>query len=123
MSYIGFDPAGVQAWQGQLNSAHEQVISALSNYRTVAQQNNDVAHGSHFQNINTQCDDITNKHLSDHTDLHTQYTKASTDLVQGVQDVPGDYPPTFPLRLLPHTATQNAASSIVRAPRSAFLAD
>jgi dihydroneopterin aldolase len=90
MSYIGFDPAGVQAWQGQLNSAHEQVITALSNYRTVAQQNNDVAHGSHFQSINTQCDDITNKHLSDHTDLHTNYTKASNDLVQGVTEVAGN---------------------------------
>jgi hypothetical protein len=88
-SYIGFDPAGVQAWQGNLNSAHEQVITALNHYRTVAQQNNDVAHGSHFQNINSQCDDITNKHLSDHTDLHTQYNKASSDLVQGVQEVAG----------------------------------
>jgi hypothetical protein len=89
MSYIGFDPAGVQAWQGQLNSAHDQVITALNNYRTVAQQNNDVAHGSHFQNINSQCDDITNKHVTDHTDLHTQYAKASTDLEQGVQEVAG----------------------------------
>lgn len=89
MSYIGFDPAGVQEWQGQLNSAHEQVISALSNYRSVAQQNNNVAHGAHFQSLNSQCDDITNKHLSDHNELHTQYTKASSDLVQGVQEVAG----------------------------------
>lgn len=89
MSYIGFDPEGVAAWQGNLNSAHEQVLTALHNYRTVAQQNNDVAHGSHFQHINTQCDDITNKHVTDHTDLHTQYHKASSDLVQGVQEVAG----------------------------------
>jgi dihydroneopterin aldolase len=88
--YIGIDPAGVQAWKGQLDSAHEAVISALTNYRTIAQQNNEVAHGSHFQNINAQCDDITNKHLADHNDLHTQYTKASNDLVQGVLDVAGN---------------------------------
>ena len=91
--YIGFDPAGIQTWQGQLNSAHEQVISALSNYRTVAQQNNDVAHGSHFQSINSQCDDITNKHVADHTDLHTQYTKASTDLVTGIEAIAGNSRP------------------------------
>jgi hypothetical protein len=89
MSYIGFDPAGVADWQGQLNSAHEQVITALNQYRNVAQQNNSVAHGSHFVSINTQCDDITNKHTSEHTDLHTQYNKASNDLVQGITDVAG----------------------------------
>jgi hypothetical protein len=89
MAVVGYDPAGVQAWTGQLSSAHEQVISALTNYRTVAQQNNDVAFGTHFQSINSQCDDITNKHLSDHTDLHTQYTKASADLVQCVSEVAG----------------------------------
>jgi hypothetical protein len=88
-AYVGYDPAGVAAWQGQLNSAHDQVITALNQYRTVAQQNNDVTSGTHFQNINTQCDDITNKHLSDHTDLHTQYAKASSDLVQGVATVAG----------------------------------
>jgi hypothetical protein len=89
MAYLGIDPAGVQAWQGTLNSAHEQVISALNNYRTIAQQNNEVAHGSHFQSINSQCEDITNKHLTDHNDLHEQYTKASTDLVRGIEEVAG----------------------------------
>ncbi len=88
-SYIGVDPAGVQSWQGTLNTAHEQVITALNHYRTVAQQNNEVAHGSHFESLNGQCEDITNKHLTDHEDLHAQYTKASTDLVQGIYEVAG----------------------------------
>lgn len=87
--YIGIDPAGVQAWKGQLDSAHEGVIAALTAYRTIANQNNEVARGSHFQNLNAQCDDITNKHLADHNDLHAQYTKASNDLVQGIYDVAG----------------------------------
>jgi hypothetical protein len=87
--YIGVDPAGVQAWQGQLNTAHEAVITALNNYRSVAQQNNEVAHGSHFESLNSQCEDITNKHVNDHHELHTQYTKASTDLVQGIYEVAG----------------------------------
>lgn len=87
--FIGIDPAGVQAWKGQLDSAHEQVIAALNNYRTIAQQNNEVAHGTHFQNLNSQCEDITNKHLADHNDLHAQYTKDATNLVQGIIDVAG----------------------------------
>lgn len=87
--FIGVDPAGVQAWKSQLDQKHAAVISALNEYRAVAQQNNDVAKGSHFANINTQCEDITNKHVSDHTDLHSQYTTASNKLVQGVMDVAG----------------------------------
>jgi hypothetical protein len=87
--YIGIDPAGVQDWQGRLNGAHEQVIAALNNYRTVAQQNNEVAHGTHFQSLNSQCEDITNKHLADHSELHAQYTKDANALVQGIMEVAG----------------------------------
>lgn len=87
--FIGVDPAGVQAWKTRLDAKHAQVISVLNEYRALAQQNNDVAHGSHFTNINTQCEDITNKHVTDHTDLHSQYTTASNKLVQGVMDVAG----------------------------------
>lgn len=87
--YIGIDPAGVQSWQASLNSAHEEVITALNKYQTTAQQNNEVAHGTHFTNINSQCEEITQKHLADHNDLHTQYTKASNDLVQGILTVAG----------------------------------
>jgi hypothetical protein len=87
--YIGIDPAGVQTWMSSLNAAHEEVIASLNKYRTTAQQNNEVAHGAHFTNLNSQCEDITNKHLADHNDLHAQYTKASNDLVQGIYDVAG----------------------------------
>lgn len=87
--YIGFDPAGVATWKGQLDNAHEQVIAALNNYRTIAQQNNEVAHGTHFQSLNSQCEDITNKHLADHNDLHAQYTRDTNTLVQGIQEVAG----------------------------------
>jgi hypothetical protein len=88
-SYLGIDPAGVASWQSSLNSAHEDVISALTKYKTTAQQNDQVAHGTHFTNLNSQCDDITSKHLADHNDLHAQYTKASNDLVQGIAQVAG----------------------------------
>jgi hypothetical protein len=88
-AFIGVDPAGVQSWKSQLDAKHEAVINALNDYRQTAQANNQVAHGSHFTNINTQCEDITNKHLSDHNDLHGQYTVASNKLVQGVLDVAG----------------------------------
>jgi hypothetical protein len=88
--YIGVDLPGVESWQGQLEGAHEAVINALNHYRTIAEQNNDVAKGSHFVQLNEQCDNITNKHLSEHTELHTQYKKASSDLVQGVIHVAGN---------------------------------
>lgn len=88
-SFIGVDPAGVQAWKSRLDAKHVAVIQALNEYRATAQANNEVAHGSHFTNINTQCEDITNKHLTDHQDLHGQYTSASDKLVQGVIQVAG----------------------------------
>jgi hypothetical protein len=87
--FIGVDVAGVQTWKGRLDSAHEQVIAALNNYRAIAQQNNEVARGSHFQNLNSQCEDITNKHLTDHNELHAQYTKDTTSLVEGIQQIAG----------------------------------
>jgi F0F1-type ATP synthase membrane subunit b/b' len=85
--FIGVDIQGVQAWQTQLNDAHEQVIAALNRYRMIAQQNNNVAHGQRFERINVECEDITNKHEADHNNLHAQYTKASNDLVQGIVDI------------------------------------
>lgn len=88
-SFIGVDPAGVQAWKARLDQKHAAVIQALNDYRTAAQANNEVAHGSHFTNINSQCEEITNKHLNDHQDLHGQYTSASDKLVQGVLNVAG----------------------------------
>jgi hypothetical protein len=88
-NFIGVDPAGVQAWKAKLDGKHAAVINALNDYRQTAQANNEVAHGSHFAKINGQCEDITNKHVSDHTDLHGQYTTASSKLVQGVMDVAG----------------------------------
>lgn len=87
--FIGVDVPGVQQWKSRLDSAHEAVIAALNQYRTVAQQNNEVARGSHFQTINSQCEEITNKHLADHNDLHSQYTTASERLVQGIIDIAG----------------------------------
>lgn len=90
MGYIGFDPAGVTAWQGTLNAAHEAVIEALNRYRTVAEENNTVAKGAHFERLNQECQNITNKHLQEHTELHTQYNKASHDLVEGVTQVAGN---------------------------------
>ncbi len=87
--FVGYDPSGVNSWQSSLNSVHEEVIAALNKYRTTAQQNAEVAHGTHFTNLNDQCEDITNKHLADHNELHAQYTKATRDLVQGVAEVAG----------------------------------
>ncbi|MBO0773889.1 MAG: hypothetical protein J2P35_20755 [Actinobacteria bacterium] len=88
-SFIGVDPAGVAAWKSKLDAKHAAVIQALNDYRTAAQENNQVAHGTHFQHINTQCEDITNKHVTAHHDLHGQYTTASNKLTQGVMDVAG----------------------------------
>jgi hypothetical protein len=87
--FIGYDPAGVEAWRGSLNAAHDEVIAALNKYRTVAQQNNEVAHGTHFVRINDECDQITTKHLSEHDQLHADYTNASNQLVTGVGEVAG----------------------------------
>lgn len=87
--FIGVDPDGVQSWLTSLNSAHEDVITSLNKYRTVAQQNNDVAKGAHFASLNSQCEDITNKHLTDHNQLHGDYTKASNDLVNAIRQVAG----------------------------------
>jgi hypothetical protein len=87
--FIGVDVAGVQAWKSKLDAKHAAVISALNDYKQTAQANNEVAHGSHFTHINGQCDEITSKHLSDHNDLHGQYSTASSKLVQGVLDVAG----------------------------------
>lgn len=89
MAYIGVDPAGVQIWKGKLDAKHAAVIQALNDYKATAQANSEVAHGSHFTHINSQCDDITSKHLSDHNDLHGQYSSASDKLVQGIMDVAG----------------------------------
>jgi hypothetical protein len=88
-SFIGVDVPGVQGWKGQLDGAHEEVIAALSKYQTIAEQNNQVAHGNHFVRINSECADITTKHKAEHDDLHAQYTKASNDLVEGVIQVTG----------------------------------
>lgn len=88
-SFIGVDPAGVQAWKSRLDAKHAAVIQALNDYRATAQANNEVAHGSHFTNINSQCEDITSKHINDHHDLHGQYTTASDKLVQGIMQVAG----------------------------------
>jgi dihydroneopterin aldolase len=87
--FIGIDPAGVQAWKAQLDSAHDQIITALNNYRTIARRNSEVAHGRHFQNLNSQCEEITNKHLADHNDLHAQYTKDTNQLVEDIQRIAG----------------------------------
>jgi hypothetical protein len=87
--FIGVDPAGVQAWKAKLDAKHAAVIAALNDYKTTAQANNEVAHGSHFTHINGQCEEITSKHVSAHHDLHGQYTTASSKLVQGVMDVAG----------------------------------
>lgn len=88
-AFIGIDPAGVQSWKAKLDAQHEQVIAALNSYRTTAQANNEVAHGAHFSSINSQCEEITNKHLADHNNLHSQYTTASNKLVSGVLEVAG----------------------------------
>jgi hypothetical protein len=87
--YLGIDPQGVETWFARLNGVHEQVIAALNQYRTVAQQNNEVAHGLHFQNLNSQCEEITNKHLADHNELHAQYSKESNDLVNAIRNITG----------------------------------
>jgi hypothetical protein len=87
--FIGVDPAGVQAWKSKLDAKHAAVIAALNDYKATAQANNQVAHGSHFTKINGQCEEITGKHVTDHVDLHGQYTTASSKLVQGVMDVAG----------------------------------
>jgi hypothetical protein len=89
MAYIGVDPAGVQTWKAKLDAKHAAVIQALNDYKATAQANAEVAHGSHFTHINSQCEEITGKHLSDHNDLHGQYSTASNKLVQGVMDVAG----------------------------------
>lgn len=88
-AFIGVDPAGVQAWKSRLDAKHAQVIAALNDYKQTAQANNEVAHGSHFTNINSQCEEITGKHLTDHDNLHGQYTTASNKLTQGVMEVAG----------------------------------
>ena len=85
--FIGVDVQGVQTWQAQLNAAHDQVIAALNHYRAIAQENSRVAHGSQFDRLNVECENITNKHESDHDNLHAEYTKASNNLVQGIIDI------------------------------------
>jgi hypothetical protein len=89
MSFIGVDQAGVQAWKARLDAKHAQVISALQDYKSTAQANNEVAKGAHFAKINSQCEDITGKHVQDHHQLHADYTTASNKLVQGVVEVAG----------------------------------
>lgn len=89
MSFIGVDQAGVQAWKAKLDAKHAQVIAALNDYRQTAQANNEVAKGAHFAKINSQCEDITSKHVQDHHQLHADYSTASNKLVQGVVEVAG----------------------------------
>lgn len=89
MAYIGVDPAGVQAWKSKLDSKHAAVISALADYKACAAENNQVAHGNHFQHINSQCDEIVGKHTQAHHELHADYTNASNKLVHGVMEVTG----------------------------------
>jgi hypothetical protein len=88
-SYIGIDPAGVQAQMSKLEQAHQAVLDAHETYRTTAQGFNDVTSGSHFQSLNGQCEDLTTKIKSDHTNLHTQYQNDTNKLVQGVEQVAG----------------------------------
>ena len=88
-SYIGIDPAGVQAQMSKLEQAHQAVLDAHETYRTTAQGFNDVTSGSHFQSLNGQCEDLTTKIKSDHTNLHTQYQTDTNKLVQGVEQVAG----------------------------------
>jgi hypothetical protein len=88
-SYIGYDPAGVQAQMSKLEQAHQAVMDAHETYRATAQGFNDVTSGAHFQNLNGQCEDLTNKIKSDHTNLHTQYQTDTNKLVQGVEQVAG----------------------------------
>jgi predicted RNA-binding protein with PIN domain len=88
-SWIGADLPGVQDWKSQLDSAHEQVIEALTRYRTVAQQNNQVAHGANFQRLSSECEEITSKHIADHTNLHTDYTADTDKLVNALRDITG----------------------------------
>ncbi|MGA8462061.1 MAG: hypothetical protein WB800_42190 [Streptosporangiaceae bacterium] len=87
--FIGVDVAGVQTWKITLDNAHNQIIEALNRYRTIAQQNVEVAHGAHFRNLDSQCEQITNKHLNEHNQLHEQYTKDTTTLVQNIQAIAG----------------------------------
>jgi len=88
-SYIGYDPAGVQDQMSKLETAHQAVIDAHNTYKTTAAGFNDVTSGAHFQNLNGQCEDLTGKIISDHTDLHTQYRTDTNKLVQGVEQVAG----------------------------------
>lgn len=88
-SYIGIDPSGVQSQMSRLEAAHQAVMDAHDNYRTTAQGFNDVTSGAHFQNLNGQCEDLTNKIKADHTNLHTQYRTDTNKLVQGVEQVAG----------------------------------
>lgn len=87
--YIGVNKEGIQAWKGQLEGAHHRVTEAIHHYRKIAAQSSEHAHGSHFDHINDQCEQIANKHLNEHHELHSQYTKASDKLVQGIIDVAG----------------------------------
>jgi hypothetical protein len=88
-NFIGVDLAGVQSWKARLDAKHEAVVAALQDYRTTALANNEVAHGSHFTRINGECDQITSKHLTDHNQLHTEYSTASSKLTTGVEQVAG----------------------------------
>lgn len=87
--YIGVNKEGIQAWKGQLENASRDVHQAIHKYKQIAHQSSDHAHGSHFDHINDQCEQIANKHLNEHHELHSQYTKASDKLVQGIIDVAG----------------------------------
>lgn len=89
MSYVGVDIDGIQSWRSRLDSAHQQVIEAINNYKKVAAQNSEVARGSNFTNINSQCEQVTSKQISEQNELHSEYTAASNKLVQGVIDIAG----------------------------------
>jgi hypothetical protein len=88
-SYIGYDPAGVQAQMAKLEQIHQTVLDAHNNYKATAAGFNDVTSGAHFQNLNGQCEDLTSRILSDHANLHEQYKSDTNKLVTGVEQVAG----------------------------------
>lgn len=89
MSYIGVNKEGVENWKGRLNTAHHKVIEAITNYKKIAAQSSEHAKGSNFTRINSQCEQITGKQIREQNDLHSEYTKATDKLVQGVIDIAG----------------------------------
>lgn len=84
--FVGIDSEGLRdalrAWRASLNSAHDEVIAALNNYRAVALQHADMPHGSHVADLNKQCDSATSGYISGHNDLHAQYITLADAIAQ-----------------------------------------